>query len=91
MTAAFRAVVHGMVQGVGFRWGARAEADRLGLAGYVRNVPDGTVEVIAEGRRDALEAFVRWLGHGPELAGVDRVVVDWIEPPGAVPPFTVRR
>jgi acylphosphatase len=91
MNTAFRAVVHGVVQGVGFRWAARVEANRLGLAGWVRNLPDGTVEVEAEGPREALDGLARWLGRGPESAHVDRVELTWIEPWGASPPFAARR
>ncbi|WP_425844647.1 acylphosphatase [Agrococcus sp. TSP3-2-1] len=65
--------MHGTVQGVGFRMAARREADRLGLAGAVRNRFDGTVEAEAEGEADAVTAFGAWLAHGPDTARVDRV------------------
>jgi acylphosphatase len=55
------AVVHGEVQGVGMRWAVRARALEMGLTGTVRNLPDGTVEVIAQGTRPQLDAFVQWL------------------------------
>src|SRR5436309_6824649 len=70
------AIVHGRVQGVSFRYYAKAEADRLGLTGWVRNMPDGTVETIAVGSREALEGFVRWLHEGPSGARVTRVDAD---------------
>ena len=68
------AVVSGRVQGVGFRWSASAEAERLGVAGWVRNLPDGTVEAEIEGTPDAVRRMLDWLGHGPagaKVAGVD--------------------
>lgn len=69
-----RAVVRGRVQGVGFRFSTEGEADRLGLAGWVRNLPDGSVEVEAEGTPEAVAALVAWLHEGPvgsEVEGVD--------------------
>jgi len=71
------AVVHGIVQGVFFRYHTKIEADRLGLSGTVRNLPDGTVEVVVEGRVQSLDRFLDWVRHGPELAVVERVEVRW--------------
>lgn len=68
-----RYVVRGRVQGVGFRWFARHEALRLGLRGFARNLPDGSVEVLAEGPEDELRLFEVALGRGPRLARVDGV------------------
>ena len=68
-----RFLVTGMVQGVGYRWFVRRAAVRLGLAGYARNLPDGSVEVGVEGAEGSLEAFVLELERGPLLARVDRV------------------
>lgn len=62
---ALRALVHGRVQGVGFRWSAVREARSLGLSGLVANRPDGTVEVIAEGDPARLARLVNWLEKGP--------------------------
>ena len=73
------ATIHGLVQGVFFRHNTRIEAIRLGLAGSVRNLPDGTVGVIAEGPRKQLDRFLAWLRQGPELAVVERVDVEWKE------------
>ena len=72
-----RAVVHGRVQGVGFRYHAYEQARRLGVTGYVRNKWDGTVEVVAEGRRGALDLFLSWLQQGPRAAHVTHVDVRW--------------
>lgn len=69
-----RIEVHGRVQGVGFRWWARHEAESLGITGTVRNRSDGVVEIEARGSREALEEFIDRLGHGPPTAHVDRVL-----------------
>jgi len=69
------AIVHGRVQGVGFRYFVVREAGRLGLAGYARNLDDGAVEVYAEGARDRLEALCAELERGPVAARVTRVEV----------------
>jgi len=68
-----RFVVSGRVQGVFFRASTREEAQRLGLTGHARNLPDGTVEVVACGDDAALEQLERWLALGPPLAQVIRV------------------
>ena len=65
--------VEGMVQGVGFRYSTLHQARRLGLRGYVRNLWDGTVEVVAEGRLSSLQQLERWLHHGPPGAIVHRL------------------
>ena len=70
--AARRFLVRGRVQGVGFRWSAMAEGNRLGLAGWARNLADGRVEVHAQGDPEALAALADWLGVGPLGAEVGR-------------------
>ena len=70
---AVRYIVRGRVQGVGFRWFVMREAARLDLAGYVRNLPDGTVEVVAQGAVSALASLESALRHGPPAARVDGV------------------
>ncbi|GAB3131833.1 acylphosphatase [Marisediminicola antarctica] len=77
-----RAIVRGMVQGVGFRANARAEATRLGLSGFARNRSDGTVEVEAEGPDVAVAELVRWLHAGPPWAEVSSVEVTDLETAG---------
>ncbi|PWD51061.1 acylphosphatase [Serinibacter arcticus] len=74
--------VSGRVQGVGFRWSTRGEATRRGLAGWVRNRDDGTVEAELEGADDDVEDMVTWLHHGPGSAEVAGVVVAEITPTG---------
>jgi acylphosphatase len=65
--------VTGRVQGVGFRAATRREASRLGLNGHAVNCADGSVEVLAEGPPDAIEALADWLHRGPPFAHVARV------------------
>jgi len=74
---ALHAVVHGDVQGVGFRDFVQRRADRDGLSGWVRNRPDGSVEVLAEGDRGKLGALLEDLSRGPGMAAVERVDADW--------------
>jgi len=71
--AALRFLVHGHVQGVGFRWWVWRQATRLGLRGLARNLRDGSVEVIAEGSESALADLERALAQGPPAAQVERV------------------
>jgi acylphosphatase len=73
-------MVTGLVQGVGFRYSTRAAAKGLGLAGYVRNAPDGSVEVEAQGPADAVTALVDWLRTGPRGAHVTGIDVTEVEP-----------
>ena len=71
------AVVHGDVQGVGFRYFVHRKAHELGLHGWVRNNDDGTVELVAEGTRPDLEQIKRAVEEGPRMARVDRLDVQW--------------
>lgn len=84
-------LVHGHVQGVWFRESTRQEAARLGLTGWVRNNPEGTVELVAVGEDDRLAQLIAWAHRGPRAARVDRIDLSWDEPPGAFAEFTVRR
>ena len=68
-----RFLVSGRVQGVGFRWFVRQRALELGLAGYVSNLPDGQVEVVASGDQGVLELLLRDLQQGPPYAAVAHV------------------
>jgi acylphosphatase len=77
-----KVIVHGAVQGVFFRVEARDRARSLGLAGWVRNVPDGTVEAVLEGDDERVESMVEWCRRGPAGARVEEVEVDWSEPEG---------
>ena len=84
-----RVVVHGTVQGVGFREYMRREAAKLGVAGWVRNRRDGTVEAVVCGPHEAVEAIVAWAGHGPPSAQVTSIEVE--DAGGTFEGFEVRR
>ncbi len=71
-----RLVVHGRVQGVGFRASLAWEADRQGISGWVRNRRDGTVEALLCGSDEAVAAMIAWARRGPPGARVDRVEVE---------------
>jgi acylphosphatase len=74
-------LVAGRVQGVFFRAATAAEAERLGVRGSVRNLPDGRVEVIAMGSADGLAELAAWLWQGPPAARVDAVQMEeWLAP-----------
>jgi acylphosphatase len=85
-----QATVYGYVQGVFFRAFVAHTAKGLNLTGYVRNLPGGAVEVIAEGERKKLEKLVSQLKVGPQSARVERVVASWSEYSGAYSGFRVR-
>ena len=81
--------VEGRVQGVGFRYTCVNEGQRLGLSGWVKNTPEGDVEVWAEGSKEKLETFLQWLRRGPPGARVDRVLYDMHQPTGKYRKFGV--
>ncbi len=84
--------VTGIVQGVWYRATAVERGQELGdLSGWVRNLPDGRVELMCEGSKKSLEKLVKWLWQGPEMARVTDVEVNWEKPVGDLPPFSVRR
>lgn len=64
-------IFHGKVQGVGFRKFVKSKADQIGVTGYVKNLPDGTVEVVATGDKDTIERFIEEIKDGPERAVVE--------------------
>ena len=70
-------VVHGRVQGVYYRATAKREARQSGLTGWVKNRPDGAVEMIVEGEEDHVKDFLAWSQQGPATARVDRVETRW--------------
>ena len=84
------AIVHGYVQGVGFRWSTREVARRLRLRGYVCNRWDRTVEVVAEGPEHALGQLLSFLEAGPSAASVGRVDANWLPSRGEFYGFEVR-
>ena len=86
----FRVVVRGEVQGVGFRWFARESARRGNLAGWVRNLPDGSVEAAVSGDDAAVERFLAALRRGPSGSRVDGVETHALDEV-LERPFTIRR
>jgi acylphosphatase len=88
-TQARRFLVRGRVQGVGFRWFVEREAHILGVAGWVRNNADGSVEVLAIGSRDQLLAFHSRLRAGPRAARVDEVEELEVKPVPGVTTFRI--
>lgn len=72
-----RVIVYGSVQGVFFRHSARQLAQTLGLVGWIKNNPDGSVEAVAQGQKEKLVEFIGWCKKGPSLADVEKIEVDW--------------
>ena len=83
--------VEGLVQGVAFRASTVEEARRLGVAGWVRNLPDGRVEAEAEREPSAVEALAAWCRRGPPAARVEDVRATWSAWKGDLGTFTTRR
>jgi acylphosphatase len=86
----FRARIFGRVQGVNFRYYTHREATAQGLTGWVANRFDGSVEVVAEGEKAALQRLLAYLHRGSPSARVDRVQVEWGEGTGEFDRFRVR-
>ena len=86
-----RATISGHVQGVFFRDATRRLAMELGVTGWVRNLPDGRVEVLAEGSEAAVRRLVAWCHDGPDDAHVQDVAVTWGEPEGGFDRFAIER
>lgn len=84
-----RFIVRGRVQGVGFRWFVEREAHALGIAGWVRNNHDGSVEVLAQGTRDQLAGLHFRLRQGPRAARVDEVEVTDAHPTAGISSFRI--
>lgn len=88
--ARVRLLIEGRVQGVFFRASAQAEASRLGLTGWVRNRPDGAVEIVAEGERKKLADLIAWCRHGPRGAEVENVRIRQEDFKGDLLQFSIR-
>ena len=88
--ASFKAIITGRVQGVFYRDFSRQKARELNLTGYVRNLRDGSVEVLAEGPRPALIKFTNYLREGPPHANVTDVMTSWWHYTGEYASFDVR-
>lgn len=84
-------IVKGRVQGVFFRAHTAQVAQRLGLKGWVRNLPEGSVEIMVEGEEEKLKEFLAFCHQGPPLARVEEVIVEEVNDPLSLPfPFTIR-
>ncbi len=89
--ARLNAIVTGIVQGVGYRFFVERLASNLNITGYVRNLPSGAVEVVAEGEKSKLLELIAYLREGPSSANVDNVEVSWSDAKGDFLGFTIRR
>ena len=89
MKEACKIIVKGRVQGVGFRWFAREKAQQLGLTGYVRNLPDGNVEVFAEGEQEKLLTLINILKEGPSWSMVTGLDIENLEYKGIHRDFNI--
>ena len=83
-------IVSGRVQGVGFRFSAYDEAKDLALAGWVRNLAGGEVEIVAEGKRENLRVLASWAHLGPPSAHVTEVRENWLDFTGEFTEFRIR-
>ena len=88
--ARLRMLVHGRVQGVFFRHATAEQARELGLRGWVKNLPGGDVEIVAEGPRRELKILAAWARQGPRLARVIEVEEEWSDCLGGAGAFTIR-
>lgn len=91
MNARIHVLVSGEVQGVFFRESTRKFACDLGVAGWVRNLPSGMVEVVAEGRKPLLDRLVEFCQKGPDAAKVGETLVEWEKYIGDLQGFCVKR
>ncbi len=80
MNALAKITVKGLVQGVGYRWFADRRARKYDLKGFVENLPDGSVYLEVEGKRDWIEDMIKELRKGPELSNVEEIIVEWEKP-----------
>jgi len=83
--------IQGRVQGVFYRQSTKETADRLGLTGWARNCPDGSVEAVFEGEKTAVNQAIEWCRQGPVAARVSDVSVDWLDFTDEFTGFGVRR
>lgn len=90
VSTALHVLIRGRVQGVGFRYSCYAQARRIGLGGWVRNTPDGDVEVWLESPvKERVEAMLAWLRQGPPYARVDQIHYNPVRPTGACQEFSI--
>ncbi len=91
MRSRLHIIISGTVQGVFYRANTKEQADRLGVTGWVRNICDGNVEIVAEGEREKLEQLLDWCWHGPADAKVSDLEYGWLEDKKEFRFFEVRR
>lgn len=89
MTKSLQIQVYGRVQGVNFRNAAQSKAVSLGITGYVKNMPDGSVYIAAEGAEEQLNSFVKWCQKGPSFASVTDIGTEDV-PVSGYDDFTIR-
>lgn len=80
----------GKIQGVFFRDSMKKKAEKLGVSGWVKNLKDGRVEAVFEGKKDKVESMVKWSNKGPILAKVEDLEADWEEPKGNFKEFDIK-
>lgn len=90
MNQALHLFITGLVQGVSYRANAARTARALGLTGWVRNLPDGRVEIHAEGAEKSLRSLLAWAHQGPAQARIDHVDVQWLPARGDHADFLIR-
>jgi acylphosphatase len=83
-------LITGIVQGVGYRWSCRRAAQGIGVTGWVRNLPDGRVEAVAQGTREQVEQLIKWCYRGPEEARVSDIAVAYEEAAETFQDFGIR-
>ena len=86
-----RIIVSGRVQGVGFRWSTKREADRLELTGYVRNRADGRVEIVVAGSAGVVGDFITWAKRGPSFSNVSHIAVTELPLQASYTGFSIQR
>lgn len=89
MKVAMQLILKGRVQGVGYRWFARENAERLSIVGHVKNLMDGEVEVVAQGEEEQVEAYIRLLKQGPAFSRVLDVDIRKLEVQDSLDRFQV--
>ena len=89
METQFEISVYGRVQGVGFRYAARNQARSLNLKGWIKNLPEGSVHTIIQGKTADCHAFIQWCRNGPGYSWVERLEITE-QKPEPMPPFQVR-
>ena len=87
--SAVHMIAHGRVQGVGFRFYVRERAVPFGLKGWVRNLPDGSVEIHAEGKRDMIDLFIAEIRKGPTFGNVSHLEEEWVDPTKSFTGFSI--